>query len=108
MPDRSFRMEQLQFVWDEEKARLNVAKHGIRFETAAFVFMDALRLEQLDAKHSTAAEIRYITIGMVHDILTVVYCERGDDADPCIRLISARQATPREKALYNNAMYGRY
>lgn len=91
-----------------KKNRNNIRKHGISFETAAFVFRDTLRLEQMDQQHSTMEETRYITIGMVHDILTVVYCERGNDPDVLIRLISARHATSTEIDLYNNTMYGRY
>ena len=108
MPDISYQLDSLQFVWDDDKNRSNIRKHGIIFETAAFVFRDNLRLEQTDHLHSTMEETRYITIGMVHDILTVVYCERGNDPDLLIRLISARHATKTEKALYNNTMYGRY
>ena len=108
MPDISYKIDSLQFVWDDDKNRINISKHGISFETAAFVFRDTLRLEQLDEKHSTMEETRYITIGLVHDILTVVYCEKGAEPDTLIRLISARQATPVEKKLYNNTMYGRY
>jgi hypothetical protein len=29
---------QMRFVWDEKKSRLNLAKHKVSFETAAFVF----------------------------------------------------------------------
>ena len=101
-------MDSLQFVWDDEKNKGNIQKHGISFETAAFVFRDNLRLEQIDRLHSTMEETRYITIGMVHDILTVVYCERGNEPDIIIRLISARHATNVEKNLYNNTMFGRY
>ena len=28
----------MQFEWDEDKAALNLKKHGVRFETAAKVF----------------------------------------------------------------------
>ena len=35
----------LQFEWDEEKAALNLKKHGVRFETAALVFCDENRIE---------------------------------------------------------------
>ena len=28
----------VQFEWDEDKAALNLKKHGVRFETAALVF----------------------------------------------------------------------
>jgi hypothetical protein len=108
MPDKFFKMDAMDFIWDEEKNRNNIIKHGLSFETATFVFRDNLRLENLDQAHSTMEETRYITIGMVHDILTVVYCERGNEPNVVIRIISARHATNMEKALYNNTMYGRY
>ena len=34
----------LNFQWDENKARTNLAKHGVSFEEAATVFGDALSL----------------------------------------------------------------
>lgn len=108
MSDETFCNKDLVFVWDEQKNQINIRKHGISFQTASFIFHDPLRLEQMDAAHSTAEEIRYITIGMVYDILTVVYCERLTDVDSEIRLISARPATRTERNLYNNAMYGRF
>jgi uncharacterized protein len=30
----------VQFEWDPDKARLNLAKHGVRFDEAATVFGD--------------------------------------------------------------------
>ena len=108
MPNEMFHVDDLNFVWDEAKNHRNILKHGISFQTAAYVFLDNLRLEQVDQAHSTLDEIRYVTIGMVHDILTVVYCERNDDTDSVIRLISARHATETEIKLYNNTMFGRY
>lgn len=87
----------LKFEWDEEKARLNIQKHGIPFETAAKVFLDKNRIEIYDESHSIN-EDRFITIGLADEILFVVYAERH----PAIRLISARLATARER----NAYYG--
>ena len=85
--------------WDTEKNRKNLHTHGIRFETAALVFADPMRIEYHDKWHSIA-EDRYIIIGMVDKILFVVYTDRGDAS----RLISARTATPKEKEIY----YGHY
>lgn len=48
-----------------------------------------------------------MTIGLVNDILTVIYCERENDSVKAIRLISARRATPIERKLYNDSVYGR-
>jgi hypothetical protein len=38
----------MTFAWDEEKAAANVAKHGIRFEYAARVFLNPNRIERVD------------------------------------------------------------
>ena len=81
------------------KTALNLKKHGVRFETAAMVFCDEYRIELYDAEHS-ADEDRYNTIGMVDNILFVVYTERKNR----IRLISARPANSKERSLY----YDRY
>ena len=85
----------IQFEWDEEKNRANIAKHGISFETAIFVFNDDRRIEIYDAEHSIN-EDRYNTIGMVNEVLFVVYTERREK----IRLISARVASARERDIY--------
>ena len=85
----------LKFEWDEEKAKINLKKHGIPFETAAKVFLDENRIEIYDEAHS-ADENRYITIGLAGEVLFVVYTERH----PQIRLISARLATARERKVY--------
>ena len=81
--------------WDSKKAALNKQKHGISFETAAMVFADENRIERRDNKHSQD-EDRWQVIGMVEDILFVVYTERVD----AIRLIMAREASPKERREY--------
>ena len=85
----------MQFEWDEDKAKLNLKKLGVRFETAARVFDDKDRIEFYDSAHSTE-EDRYNTIGMVDNVLFVVYTERKNR----IRLISARPANRKERSLY--------
>ena len=86
----------------------NIKKHGISFEVAARVFADELRLEYPDVEHSEDEE-RYITIGVVHDVLAVVYCDREnqDTGKTDIRIISARLATKLERSAYNNNIIGR-
>ena len=83
------------FEWDEEKNLLNQRKHGISFETAAYVFADENYIEMYDFEHSIS-EDRYIAIGLVGDVLFVVFTERKEK----IRLISARLATEAERRLY--------
>ncbi len=81
--------------WDDAKNESNYLKHGIRFETAAYIFNDVDRIEYYDETHSDM-EDRYYTIGKVGDVMLVVYTERGE----VLRLISARYATKAEEELY--------
>ncbi|MBQ4495602.1 MAG: BrnT family toxin [Selenomonadaceae bacterium] len=81
--------------WDNKKAAINKQKHGISFETAALVFTDENRIERRDDRHSQD-EDRWQVIGMVNDVLFVVFTERGE----AVRLITARAATPRERSEY--------
>ena len=81
--------------WDDKKAAINKQKHGISFETAAMVFADENRIERYDDKHSQD-EDRWQVIGMVEDILFVVYTEREEST----RLIMAREASPKERSEY--------
>lgn len=85
----------MTFEWDQEKNLINKKKHGISFETAAYVFYDEQYIEMFDFEHSID-EDRYIAIGKVEDVLFVVFTERKEN----IRLISARLATEAERRLY--------
>ena len=85
----------MTFELYEDKNKINLEKHGIDFETAILVFNDMQRIEIFDLEHSVE-EDRYNTIGMVNDVLFVVYTERKDN----IRLISARLATKTERSIY--------
>ena len=88
-----------RFEWDEDKAAGNLDKHGVSFEDAIAVFEDFRSITIFDQSHSDD-EDRYIDIGMSNQgqILTVVYTERGTR----IRIISARNATPREQKYYED------
>lgn len=87
----------LRFEWDENKAGSNSAKHGVSFEEAATVFGDPLSLTVRDPKHSRE-EQRFITMGesIGHRLLVVVHADRED----AIRIISAREATGKERRQY--------
>jgi uncharacterized DUF497 family protein len=89
----------VSYEWDPKKAKTNEEKHGISFEEAIGVFEDPRLLTRYDEDHSTFGEDRWQVIGQsqARRILFVVYVEREGDA---LRLISARRATVREKALY--------
>jgi uncharacterized protein len=89
----------MEFEWDAGKDRRNLEKHGLSLQDAARVFDAEERcLEIYDAAHSDIEE-RFITIGPLGDrLVIVVWTERESCA---VRLISARFATPGERALYH-------
>jgi uncharacterized DUF497 family protein len=87
----------VHFVWDPAKAAANIKKHGVSFPEAATVFRDPLSATFLDEAHSTS-EQRSVTIGTstLGRVLVVAHTESTD----MIRVISARRATQRERAFY--------
>ncbi len=90
----------MKIEWDTNKNDANMKKHHISFETSARVFLDENRLDYYDIVHSIN-EDRYITIGLVEEVLVVVYTLRLAK----IRMISARLATRKEKELYYEENY---
>lgn len=87
------------FEWDDDKALTNLQKHGISFEEARGVFEDPYAITIEDDIHSEF-EQRSVTIGLslVSRVLIVVHTDRGH----AIRIISARKATPSERAQYES------
>ena len=87
------------FEWDAAKARHNLHKHKVSFQEAATVFLDPLAITFDDPDHSKG-ERRYITIGWSNRerVLFVAHADRGIGQ---IRIITARQATRREKHDYS-------
>ena len=92
-------MEELKFEWDENKNRINKAKHGVSFEEAQGVFLDANALMIPDEKHSEEEE-RYVLLGysLRANLLVVCHCYRYSES--VIRIISARKATKPESQQY--------
>ena len=88
------------YEWNAEKAKANIRNHGISFDEAATVFLDPLALTFPDPHHS--GEEREITIGYTagHHAVFVSHCQRGER----IRLISARDATRRERRDYEEGI----
>jgi uncharacterized DUF497 family protein len=87
----------VRFEWDNQKARANIAKHGVTFGEATEVFDDPNALEDYDPEHSDE-ESRFIIIGMsTRRLLCVVYAERVADT---VRIISARKAHRVEQKNY--------
>ena len=86
------------FEWDDAKAARNWLDHGVRFEAARDVFRDVFAVEWADDGQDDT-EARFVTVGMVENrLLFVAYSLRGER----IRIISAREAEPRERGRYHN------
>jgi uncharacterized DUF497 family protein len=91
------------FEWDKTKAASNVGKHGVTFNEASTVFDDKLAVLRYDPDHSEDEE-RYLLIGRsaIGRLLLVSHTDREDGT----RIISAREATPRERRSYENGDLG--
>ncbi len=90
------------FSWDIRKAISNYEKHGVPFEEAATVFADIEGLHFGDVQHSTS-EKRFKQLGrsVAGRILLVVYTvRRQNNGTETVRIISARQASRKERAAY--------
>jgi hypothetical protein len=96
------------FAWDENKNRSNRRKHGVSFETAARVFEDPNVVSYRD--RMVDEEERWHSIGCAAGfaILLVVHTSEEPHGEEEIRIperaangISARKASPRERALYH-------
>lgn len=85
------------FEWDPRKAQANLRKHDVSFPEAGTVFGDDSAVTVPDPDHSDT-EDRYITIGWSNRgrLLIVAHTDR----DNRIRIISARELTPRERKAY--------
>ncbi len=90
------------FQWDLQKSKQNLAKHGVSFEEARSVFMDPMAATIADPLSPDPSEERFIAMGFSarQRLIVVVHCERGDT----IRIISARQATRRERKHYEEGV----
>ncbi len=85
------------FDWDIEKARINLAKHGVSFEEACFAVLDPNRLEDIDDRFDYDEE-RLQIIGLSSQrLLFVVTIAHAQDH---YRIISARTARRHEEGRY--------
>lgn len=83
----------MKFDWDDEKARSNLAKHGVAFDVAIKVFDDPDAVSGMD--RIVDGEERWRTVGRIGfaTILFVGHTWRDDDGEIHVRVITARRAT---------------
>lgn len=96
---KQYLMRDDSFEWDDTKNSENYTQHGVRFERARNVFLDAFAVDQLDDRFDPPEE-RFSVTGMVEGtLLFVIFVEHGNR----IRIISARRANTYEQDDYFEA-----
>ena len=86
----------MNYIWDPEKNRRNVARHGIAFEDAIQIF-EGPTLERVDDRFDYG-EMRVYAVGVVNGIeITVIYT---DVAHGGRRIISAWRSERHEREAY--------
>lgn len=93
----------MQFDWDDEKNEANLAKHGVSFELASYVFDDPLHHSVLDPCED---EERWRTIGVAKNLVTILVVHtitEIEGEEELVRVISARLATAHERRAYEES-----
>ncbi len=87
----------MRLEWDPPKAEANLRTHRVSFAEAVTVLEDDFALTREDP--DAGGERRFVTLGLSGqgNLLVVVYTYREPDI---IRVISAWQASKRQRALY--------
>jgi uncharacterized protein len=86
-----------RYDWDPEKARENLAKHGVTFEEAATLDDDPLHRTWPDPRH-ISDEPRFVLVGTSREGLLLIVITSESGRRP--RIITARRATKRERHVY--------
>jgi uncharacterized protein len=90
--------------WNPEKDRANRSKHGLGVDEVQQLFESGDFLVIYDEEHSED-EDRFLAIGLVPKGLVVV--SHAEPGDKVVRILSARLATPAERALFYERVGGR-
>ncbi len=89
----------IKFEWDTSKATSNKRKHDVSFEEAKSVFYDDFAIQFFDNENSVL-ENRFLLLGHSNQSRILLICHCEQEASNLIRIISARQATAKERKLY--------
>ena len=95
----------MRFTWDPVKECRNMRKHGLDFSFAAPIFADPWAATLFD--RVVEGEERWHTIGAVaagaiFKVLLVVHSYPDPEDDSWIRVISLREAEPKERKRYED------
>jgi len=93
-----YRLQGVEFEWEQNKAQSNFEKHDVTFGEAAEVFFDPF-YQMGDASANNEITLFIIGYSLAPRLLLVVYVERRQR----IRIISARIANRTERKFYEQA-----
>lgn len=97
-------MHEVKFEWDNNKAEINIGKHGVSFEEAQTVFRDPLAFIFDDEAHSVE-ERREIIIGHSENNRLLIVCFT-EETEGVVRIFSSRPAIRKERKDYEeNTMF---
>ncbi|MEI8296969.1 MAG: BrnT family toxin [Pseudomonadota bacterium] len=90
----------MSHTFDPKKNAANIRKHGVSLSEGDGVFSDPLALTNED--DAVESEQRSVAIGLntFGALMVVVFAYRDDD----VRLISVRNATPKERRVYEKGI----
>jgi uncharacterized protein len=91
----------MKFEWDEEKAKINLDKHGLSFADVELVF-NGPTVTFVDDRRDYR-ETRYVTLGLLEETLIVVYIAHTLRSD-IVRLISMRKANGKERKIFEKRL----
>lgn len=88
------------FEWDENKNRINKARHGVSFDAAKLIFFDPCLKVLFDRCEN--GEDRWHAIGKIQGVvmLLVVHTVQYEQTTEIIRIVSARRPTRQERKQY--------
>jgi hypothetical protein len=100
--DSSVSSTDYEFDWDDNKAEINLNKHGVDFRQAMTVLLDPLAMTFFDSEHSQD-EDRWVSVGRSNEdsllVLVHTFVATGPNS-ALVRIISARRATRQERQQY--------
>jgi hypothetical protein len=95
--------QDLEFEWDQAKARSNLEKHSVSFFTAVATFRNE-RIERIDDREDYG-EVRWVALGRAGtEVYRVIYTWRNENR---IRIISAQRASKNEEENYYREIHPR-
>jgi uncharacterized protein len=94
----TYKIDEVDFEWDSEKAEKNVKKHDVTFYQASEVFLDPFACPTESREVDEEAREGIIGLTKKWKLLYVAYAWR----DLIIRIVSAREATKPQRKEYES------